>query len=53
LTTNSIRARPTPSAGRRHQRKAARIGDVQHDLGLGLGDVVEADILGRDLAMPS
>jgi hypothetical protein len=29
---------------------AARIGHVQHHVGLRLGDVVEADILGRDLA---
>ncbi len=33
LTTNSMRARPTPSAGIRHQpERGSRVGEVQHDL---------------------
>jgi hypothetical protein len=44
-TTNSIRARPTPSAGSRHQRKAAE-GSARFSMMrvLVCGDVVEADI---------
>ncbi len=46
LTMNSMRARPTPSLGRKLSENASSgIGEIEHHLGSGAGEVLEVRLL--------